>query len=252
MSTVDESSPHDRSSVIRRIISLIDLTDLDDERRPDGIAELLADARRHRTAAVCVWPEFVERAAHELAMSGVRVATVANFPSGVASRDEVTAEIEASLTAGADEIDVVLPWRSFLDGDVDHARDVVRSAADLVHELPGAQLKVILETGDIADPAKIAAASKLAIDCGADFLKTSTGKTGTGATTEAVATMLEAIVDVGGTVGIKPSGGVRTISDAIGFLDLVAARIEDGWATAERFRFGASGLLADALTALDE
>lgn len=238
-------------AAIERIITLIDLTDLDDEHRPDGIDELLAQSSRHGTAAVCIWPEFVGRAANHLAESGVRVATVANFPAGAGSLDDVTAEVVNSLAAGADEIDVVLPWRRFLDGDVDHARALVGATADIVHDSPEALLKVILETGELSDPSKIAEAARLAIDCGADFLKTSTGKTGTGATSDAVAAMLDVIAGHGGRVGIKPSGGVKTVADAVTFLDLAAERLGDGWAAPQTFRFGASGLLTEALAALD-
>ena len=249
MTTADTSADAAR---IERVISLIDLTDLDDAHRPDGIDGLLADASRHRTAAVCVWPEFVSRAVGALADSDVRIATVVNFPTGTSSVDEVAAEVAASLSAGADDIDVVLPWRSFLDGDVEHARAVIQAAAGLVHDSPGALLKVILETGELPTSSSVAEASRLAIDCGADFLKTSTGKTGTGATPEAVATMLDVIAEDGGRVGIKPSGGVRTVADAGALLDLAAERLGETWATSRNFRFGASGLLVDALTALDD
>ena len=249
---MSDTAPLPDIGTIERIISVIDLTDLDDEHRPDGIDSLLADAARHHTAAVCVWPEFVSLAADHLADSGVRVATVVNFPTGEGSVAEVAAEVVASLAAGADEIDVVLPWRRFLDGDVEHARQVVSAAADLVHDSPGALLKVILETGEFPASSSITEAARLAVESGADFLKTSTGKTGTGATPEAVATMLDVIADDGGRIGIKPSGGVRTVADAVILLDLAAERLGDAWATPRSFRFGASGLLANAVTALDD
>lgn len=240
--------PRGDDATIRRIISLIDLTDLDDAHRPDGIERLIADASTHGTAAVCVWPEFVAEAARGLESSDVRVATVANFPAGTNSVAAVVAEVESSLAAGADEIDVVLPWRRFLDGDVAHARAVVEACADLTG---GAEhsLKVILETGELPDD-EIAGAAELAADCGADFLKTSTGKTGTGATPAAVAVLLDVAADRGGRIGVKPSGGVRTVADATALLDLADARLGPGWATPQTFRFGASGLLGDALAAL--
>ena len=116
----------------------------------------------------------------------------------------------------------------------------------------GAKLKVILETGELGSYDAIRSASTLAMLAGADTIKTSTGKTGTGATPEAVATMLDVIALDGGRVGIKPSGGVRTVAEALGLLDLAAARLGAEWATPETFRFGASGLLADALSALPD
>ncbi len=251
MSTFDSSDKSDDASLIARIISLIDLTDLDDAHRPEGVGAVLEDAARYGTAAVCLWPEFVEQAAGELTDSDVRIATVANFPAGVGSQADVVADVRLSLAAGADEIDLVLPWRSLLDGDRVHAANVVRAVADLVHDSRGALLKVILETGDLADPSAIADASVLAVENGADFLKTSTGKTDTGATLEAVAVMLDVIADAERPIGIKPSGGVRSVADAIALLDLATDRFGDDWAVPKHFRFGASGLLAEAVAAIE-
>ncbi|MEP6298155.1 MAG: deoxyribose-phosphate aldolase [Ilumatobacter sp.] len=249
----DADTPHPSSpdvAAIERVISLIDLTDLDDSHRPDVIDGLLADARRHHTAAVCLWPEFIRRAADELAGSGVRVATVVNFPSGAASVADVVSEVDAALADGAAEIDVVLPWRAFLDGDVERARAMVDAVASRVHDTPAALLKVILETGELPDVASVLAATRLAIDGGADFVKTSTGKTAAGATPDAVAAMLDVIAETGGRVGIKPSGGVRTVADALAYLGLADDRLGEGWATPDTFRFGASGLLGDAVARL--
>lgn len=235
---------------IERIISLIDLTDLDDDHRPDGIEELTEQARRHATAAVCVWPEYVTRCRDALAGSGVRIATVVNFPSGASDTATVLDEVRSSLRDGADDVDVVLPYRRFLDGDIDHARSVLVGAAEVVHQQSGAQLKVILETGELASTDAISGAARLAIDCGADFVKTSTGKTPVSATPVAVAAILDVIAQHGATVGIKPSGGIKTVADAAAYLDLVAARLGPDWATPNTFRFGASGLLGVAVAAL--
>ena len=101
----------------RRAIGLIDLTDLADDHSPDGIDDLCRRAREHSTAAVCVWPEYVERCAALLSGSGVRVATVVNFPSGDESVDTVVAAVRSALAAGADDVDLVLPYRALLDGD---------------------------------------------------------------------------------------------------------------------------------------
>ncbi len=248
MSTADARPD---AETIQRIISLIDLTDLDDAHRDDGLGELFADAATHGTAAVCIWPEFVARAAVELAGSGVRIATVANFPDAEGTVSEVAAEVASSLAAGANEIDVVLPWRRFVAGDVARATEVVETAARIVHDVPNAILKVILETGELGGSSVIAGVARCAIDGGADFVKTSTGKMGSGATADAVATMLDVIKQRQTQVGIKPSGGIRTVAEACTFLDLAAERFGSGWATPETFRFGASSLLTDALEALD-
>lgn len=233
----------------RRAIGLIDLTDLSDDHSPDGIGELCRRAREHRTAAVCVWPEFVSTCAELLAGSGVRVATVVNFPSGGDSIDDVLALTRRALGDGADDIDAVLPYRAFLAGDVAGARAVLAAVAEQV-DAPKI-MKVILETGALGDRVQIAAAARLAIEAGADFVKTSTGKIPAGASLESAAVMLEAISASGRSVGLKPSGGIRTFEEAQGYIELADSVMGDGWATPSTFRFGASGLLDALLAVID-
>lgn len=230
----------------RRAIALIDLTDLDDAHRPDGIDELCARAAAHGTAAVCVWPEFVSRCTSALAGTGVRVATVVNFPSGDEPTDDVVALTIGSVAAGADEIDVVIPWRAVIDGDVQRAVDLLDATRVAS---AGSTLKVIVESGELADQARVRELADLAIAAGAEFVKTSTGKTPTGATLDAAATILEAIAASDRRVGLKPSGGIRTLDDASAYLALADGAMGDGWATPDTFRFGASSLL-DALLAV--
>ncbi len=229
-----------RTALARRAISMIDLTDLDDDHSPDGIDALCERAIVHGTAAVCVWPEFVERCVEAGSGAGLRVATVVNFPGGEDAIDDVVALVERSRSAGADEIDVVIPWRAVLQGDTGHAIDLL--AATRLATGDGT-LKVILESGAVADSATVRELADLAVDGGADFLKTSTGKTARGATLEAAATMLGAIADAGRAVGLKPSGGIRTFDDAERYLALADGAMGTGWATPATFRFGASGLL---------
>ncbi len=235
---------------------MIDLTDLDDDHSPDGIDDLCARAMVHGTAAVCVWPEFVERcvAARAGATGSVRtpgdmrVATVVNFPGGEDPIADVVALVERSRGVGADEIDVVIPWRSVLQGDTSRAVDLLaatrRAAGD-------AAMKVIVESGAVADSATVRELADLAIAGGADFVKTSTGKTARGSTLEAAATILGAIADAGRPVGIKPSGGIRTFDDAQRYLALADGAMGPGWATPATFRFGASGLLDALLAEID-
>jgi deoxyribose-phosphate aldolase len=228
----------------RRAISLIDLTDLVDDQAPDGIDELCRRAREHSTAAVCVWPQYVARCADLLAGSGVRVATVVNFPTGGEPVEAVVAAARTALEAGADDIDLVLPYRALLAGDVERAGSVVAAVAALV-ERP-ALLKVILESGAYPDVATVATGARLAIDNGADFVKTSTGKIPEGASLDAARAMLgeiAAAAGVGRSVGIKPSGGIRSFDDAMAYLDLADSVMGAGWATPATFRYGASGLL---------
>ena len=229
----------------RHAISLIDLTDLSDDHAPDGIDVLCARAAEHRTAAVCVWPEYVARCAELLAGTGVGIATVVNFPNG---NQQTAVVLDATLTAlsdGATEIDVVLPYKMFRNGDVKPAAALIESVGDII--APPGVLKVILETGEL-DDAMIRSAAELAIGLGADFIKTSTGKTDVSATLGAARIMLEAIAAADRTVGIKPSGGIRTFGDAVAYLDLAAEVMGPDLATPSTFRFGASGLL-DALLA---
>jgi deoxyribose-phosphate aldolase len=236
----------------RRAIGLIDLTDLADDHAPDGIDELCRRAREHATAAVCVWPEYVARCADLLAGSGVRVATVVNFPSGDESVADVVATTRAALVDGADDIDLVLPYRALLAGDADRAGAMVGEIAALVEQ--PALLKVILESGAYPDDATVAAGARLAIDHGADFVKTSTGKIAAGASLDSARAMLGEIAvsaEVGRQVGLKPSGGIRSFDDAMAYLDLAGEVMGEGWATPATFRYGASGLLDVLLAELD-
>ena len=231
-----------------RVRELIDLTDLADDHAPDGIDELCRRARDAGTAAVCVWPEFVRQCAGLLAGSPVRVATVVNFPSGVEPVEQVVSMTRQALADGADDIDVVLPYTSFLAGDVEETRAVLAAVRDAVSA--PAIVKVILETGQLKDPDRIASAARLAIEEGVDFVKTSTGKTPTGATHEAAHLMLVAIHESGRPVGLKPSGGIRTVAEAASYLGLADEVMGRDWASPRTFRFGASGLLDDVLLVL--
>jgi deoxyribose-phosphate aldolase len=234
------------------MIGLIDLTDLADDRSPSGIDDLCRRAAEHRTAAVCVWPLFVGRCVEALAETDVRVATVVNFPSGDERYDEVVGVTETALIEGAVDIDLVLPYRALLAGDTGRAEELVADVDALV----GSErlLKVILETGALPDADAIGAAARLAIDSGADFVKTSTGKLATGATIDAARVMLveiAAAAEGGRTVGLKPSGGIRTFADAVAYLDLAESVMGAGWAVPRTFRFGASGLLAVLLAEIE-
>lgn len=243
----------DADRIARRAIGLIDLTDLADDHAPDGVDELCRRAARHRTAAVCVWPEFVARCAGLLAGSGVRVATVVNFPTGDEPVEEVVAATRQALADGADDIDLVLPYRAFRAGDTARAGGMVAAVAELV-EAP-AILKVILESGELTDAGSVAAAARLAIDHGADFVKTSTGKTTHGASVEAARAMLAEIARTARehdrTVGIKPSGGIRSVDDASAYLAVADEVMGEAWVDSSTFRFGASGLLDALLAVID-
>src|SRR5689334_13131140 len=204
----------------RRALKCLDLTDLSDACSDRAVEALCAKALTSHgpVAAVCVWPQFVSRSRPALSGSSVRLATVANFPSGGEDIDRITDDVEEALSDGAQEIDLVMPYRAFVSGDAAVARDMIAAVRDVVDQ--GRGRKVILETGVLGEPERIAAASRLAIEAGADFLKTSTGKTPVSATPDAAKAMLGAIRAAGHAVGLKVSGGIRTLADAAVYLDL--------------------------------
>ena len=235
-------------SSAQRILSLIDLTNLNDDCTEEDVVELCSRAQGEfgNTAAVCVWPRFVNLCASILRGTSIKVATVVNFPHGGTDVADVVAATIAALDAGADEIDLVLPYQSMITGDEAQVLSILQAVREVVHA--PSHLKVILETGELINPERIRRASELAIKSGADFIKTSTGKTKISATPEAVTTMLQVIRDSERPVGLKPSGGIRTVADAQKYLDLADAIMGPQWATPQTFRFGASGLI-DAVEA---
>ena len=228
----------------RLAIGLVDLTNLNDRCTSADVDALCARAAEHGTAAVCVWPDFVEQAVAALAGTPVAVATVVNFPTGDERPFAVRTLTERVVAVGADDVDLVLPYRAFAAGDLDWCATVLdetkAATADRAH------LKVILETGELGDVALIESAARFAIDHGADFVKTSTGKSPVSATPEAVAAMLAAIADAGRTVGLKPSGGISTADAADAYLAQAEAVMGPDYLAPATFRFGASSLL-DAL-----
>lgn len=234
--------------VARRALKLLDLTDLGDGGLDQDVDALCTKALDPRgpVAAVCVWPRFVSRARTRLEGTSVAVATVVNFPSGEEDLERVVEDAQGAMRDGATEIDVVMPYAALLRGDPAPAQGLIEAVRDVVDG--DRRLKVILETGALASADAIAAASRLAIAAGADFLKTSTGKTPVSATPAAVEIMLSVIRTADRPVGIKPSGGIRTVADAKVYLDLADRVMGPDWATPATFRFDASALF-DALLA---
>jgi deoxyribose-phosphate aldolase len=238
------------AEIAARALPLVDLTSLNEEDDEGVIAALCERAvtPAGAVAAVCVYPRFVAQARSALAGSGVRIATVANFPAGATDAAPVRAEAEQALADGADEVDVVLPYEAYLAGD----RQAALAVVDAVREAcgSGARMKVILESGALEDPEVVRAAAADALAHGADFVKTSTGKRKPGATLPAAEAMLLAIRDAGGTGGFKASGGISTTEDAGRYLALADSILGPGFVAPERFRFGASSLLGALLESL--
>ncbi len=237
----------DLRTTARRALVCLDLTNLDDGCDGAAIETLChrAQTEHGSVAAVCVWPRFVAQSREALAHTGIHVATVVNFPSGAEPIADVVAMTRTALAEGADEIDMVIPWKALIAGD---EAGVTAAVREVKAACGGATLKAILETGELRDEALIGVASMRALEGGADFLKTSTGKVPVNATPKAAEVMLEAIARAGGTAGFKASGGVRTTEDAAAYFALADRIMGPGWAGPRHFRIGASGLL-DALLA---
>ena len=227
-------------------VAVIDLTTLEDDDTPARVRALCEKAQTPRgpVAAVCILPRLAAVAVEALQGSPVKVATVANFPDGAYDPDGAAATAAQAVADGVDEVDVVAPWRSVLQGDDESLARLVAMTSDACGDRT---LKVILETGSIPDPLTIRAMADAALDAGAFFLKTSTGKFGPGADLGSARVLLEAVRD-NGSGGVKVSGGVRTAEQADDYLRLTSAILGEEAVTPERFRIGASSLL-DALLA---
>lgn len=236
-------SPQDTARLALACLDLTSLNDGDDEAAIVRLAERAA-AAPGRVAALCVWPRFVP-VARANAPADVAVAAVANFPAGGIDVDAAVRDTGEIVAAGAQEVDVVMPWRALAAGDAAACAALLRAVR---RACDGRLLKVILETGELKTPALITQASRIALAEGADFLKTSTGKTPVGATPEAATLMLQAIANdaaAASRVGFKAAGGVRSVADAAVYFDLVETVLGAAALGPARCRIGASALLAD-------
>lgn len=228
-----------------RVLGLLDLTSLDERDTPDRIERLCAAARSPWgfAAAVCVYPEHVTTACRSLRGTPVRIATVINFPDGGCDPARVERETQRALSAGAGEIDLVLPYRALLQGDAAMACAVVEACRSVCGA--GVTLKLIIESGELGDVERIREACAIGLECGVDFLKTSTGKAAVNATPQAAEVMLDAIGASGGRCGFKAAGGIRTLADAKVYIDLADARLGAAWVAPAHLRIGASSLFAE-------
>lgn len=229
------------------MLSLIDLTTLDGTDTEKRVEDLCRKAKDYGTAAVCVYPYYAASVKRNLTGTKIKTACVAGgFPASQIPLKTKLFEIEQTLNDGADEIDMVISQGAFLEGDYKRVGDEVRAIKDCCGK---AHLKVILETGNLQTPDNIEKASCIAIDNGADFIKTSTGKTSISATTEAFYVMLRVIeryAAQGHIVGIKPAGGISSVEGAVPYFKLVYQILGEKWIDPSLFRIGASRL-ADAL-----
>jgi len=242
------------ADVARQTLALMDLTTLNADDTLAGVKALCRQAHgvAGDTAAICIYPRFIpyaRKALRSIGAEAIRIATVSNFPAGGSDIDIAVAETRAAVAYGADEVDVVLPYQALMRGDERICVELVEACKAACG--PRALLKVIIESGELGRPSLIRRASELAIDAGADFIKTSTGKVAVNATPEAARIMLQVIAEKGGNCGFKAAGGVREVRQAQQYLELVAAILGKDWITPRHFRFGASGLLADVYSVLN-
>ncbi len=260
-SAISSTGPYNHPSGLKTIFSLLDLTTLNTTDTENTIRSLCEKVNHFpgrfpdipHIAAICVYPSLVSLVRDVLAVPGVKIASVAGgFPSSQTFLKIKLAEIEMAIESGAEEIDVVLSVGKFLESNISVVEKELKEMKRIVKQLP---LKVILETGALSSHANIYMASMVAMESGADFIKTSTGKFQPAATTEAVAVMCRAIGDyysaTGKRVGIKPAGGISASSEALPFLAIVANMLGNEWITPSLFRFGASRLANHLLSDIE-
>ena len=244
--------------LLMSILNLIDLTSLNTTDNKSHIIHFTGKVNSFsgrfsnipNVAAICVFPNYVAVVKEKLTARNVKIASVAgSFPTSQTFRSLKVAECKMAVEAGADEIDIVIPVGAFLGNDF-------ASVADEIREIKGAigsrQLKVIVEAGLLGDNEHIFRASMIAMDAGADFIKTSTGKTAISATPEAAFVMCRAISDfyseTGIKVGFKPAGGIVIPADAITYYNIVKHCLGEEWLNNTLFRIGASRLANNILS----
>lgn len=243
---------------LKMVLSMIDLTTLEGMDTVKKVQQLCYKATHihnelpdlPNVAAVCVYPTMVKTASNALKDFDVKVASVATaFPSGSSSLKIKIQETKEAIFNGADEVDMVISRGKFHSGEYNYVFDEIAS----IKETCGSdvRLKVILETGELGDYDHIRFASEIAINAGADFIKTSTGKIKPAATLPITLVMLEAIKDhyynTGKIIGMKPAGGISNSKLALQYLLLVKETLGDLWLDNHWFRFGASSLANDVL-----
>lgn len=246
-----------------KAVSCIDLTALNGDDTPGRIRRLCDKARNPVRAevlaalgaddfgltvgAVCVYHEMIGYAVEALGDSGVPVAAVSTgFPAGLSAYETRLREIEASVAAGAHEIDIVISRRHVLEGNWQALHDEVCAFREACGE---AHMKTIIATGELGTLTNVARASMVCMMAGADFIKTSTGMEGVNATMPVSLVMARMIRDYGARmgcrIGFKPAGGIRTAKQVLGYQMLMKEELGRPWLDPDLLRFGASSLLAD-------
>ena len=254
----------------KRCFGIMDQTTLSSDDTPQSVLALVDKVNRFNRdypswplpASICVYPNFASVVAQNRCTPDIHVTTVAGcFPTSQSFLEVKLREIELAVRGGADEIDIVLALNSFLAGDYAAAGAEIKAsracidrvAAELGREV---HLKVILETGLLVRPELIADASFLAMENGADFIKTSTGKVKVNATPQAAIVMCECIRKfheaTGRKVGFKPAGGIASALDAVCYWSIVSTILGADWLDKRLFRFGVSSLANKLLSAVEQ
>lgn len=248
----NEAKTNENLEVYKKILSFIDLTTLnatDSAQKVENMCHKVNEFENSfenlpNVAAICVYPNFVSTVKNNLKAPGVGIASVAaGFPSSQTFMDIKNLESKMAVEAGATDVDIVISLGVFLSGNY---QAVFEEIASIKKTVGNAHLKVILETGALADSFKIWEASLIAMEAGADFIKTSTGKMQPAATLEAAVVMCEAIKQfhekTGRKVGFKPAGGISASNTAVEYYTVVEKMLGEEWLNSKLFRIGASSL----------
>jgi deoxyribose-phosphate aldolase len=253
------------SQIYKEALGLIDLTSLNPTDTPTKITAMVEKVNNFHSvypnyplpASICVFPNFagVIKAARK--DPDVHITVVGGcFPASQSTLEVKVAECVGAVKDGADEVDIVLALNHFLDGDSAGAsREIVEIGRAIKSVNPAAHLKVILETGALKEKSLIEDASFLAMEAGADFIKTSTGKMQPAATPEAAEIMCNCIKEyygrTGRQVGFKPAGGIASADDAVLYYNIVSSILGEKWLNKRWFRFGASRMANNLISALE-
>jgi len=255
--------------VYKDCFSMMDLTTLKTDDTPESVAKLVDKVNSFRDsypewplpASICVYPNFAAIVASARKCDFNITVVSACFPSSQSFLEVKLKECELAVADGADEVDIVLSLSKFLSGDYEAAAEEIRQIRACIDTVAGKQgrkvhLKVILETGLLRTPEKIAQASFLAMEAGADFIKTSTGKTEVNATPAAAYVMCECISlyykMTGKRIGFKPAGGISSAADALSYYSIVSSLLGKDWLNKELFRFGVSRVANSILSAVEK
>ena len=255
--------------VYKECFSMMDLTTLKTDDTPASVTKLVNKVNAFQDsypewplpASICVYSNFASTV-KEARKADFNITVVsACFPTSQSFLEVKLKEVEMAVEQGADEVDIVLALNSFLAGDTETAAEEIRQVRRVIDEVAGKQgrevhLKVILETGLLRTPENIANASFLAMEAGADFIKTSTGKVDVNATPVAAYVMCECIAKyqalTGKKIGFKPAGGISTAADALCYYSIVASVLGKDWLNKRMFRFGVSRVANSILSAVEQ